>query len=396
MKPDKSFLTALEMKDSRGFLSYSCSLMTEEDCKVISEDEIAALQDKYGLLGDYLPAVLQARRELEKDPARLMWAAVASYAFSIFRPSEATKIPMPVSDGSLAADMVPLFPLLARAEWAAQSYRDHGFSEEEVKTYLKSYAGCIATVDRRNGQPGINKSYFHWLALYATAVIFRIGGLNFNFREFADYAVILRHNETGKREILLRNKVFNAAGMPIESELQNIPEGAYSTAFAETADAFYGHPVRNYRCTKELTAYPKTDWSIYIQQGDPVLGVHIPRGADISEPAARAALTAAQNLVKERFPEKPIKGLTCNSWLLDPAFETMLKDGSKIRQFANIFERFPNKSAGGAVYSFVFDKKMPPEEWPEDTSLERALKQYYLSGHCVYFTNGFYPLDEER
>ncbi len=395
MKPLFEMLQALSLNDRYGALTLTYGHMTDEDVTVISEEEITALEEKYGLLGKYLPAVLQARRELPNDPDRMLWAAIASRCFSGRTPGEATKLPIPLTDETVVGDIAPLFPLLANAEAAAKSYRDHGFTEEEIKGYMASLAGGLAVGERRTGRPSLSKGYYQWCSHYANASIFKLDGFNFNFREFPNYANIIRHNETGEIVILLMNKVFNAAGLPIESAGQNLPEGAFSTSFAETADAFYGHPVRDFRCVRELTAYPKTEWSLFIKSGDPVLGIHIPRGGDISEDATRKAFSNAQKLVRERYPERKIKGMTCNSWLLDPAFETILKEGSKIRRFGEIFVRFPNKSGGDAPYSFVFDKRMPVEEWPENTSLERGLKQYYLDGNCIFFTNGYYPLDED-
>lgn len=395
MKPLFEMLQALSLNDRYGALTQTYGRMTDADVTVISEEEINALEEKYGLLGKYLPTVLQARRELPNDEDRMLWAAIACRCITGRTHGEATKLPIPVTNETVVGDILPLFPLLALAESAAQNYRDHGFSEEEVKDYMKSLAGGLAVGERRTGRPSLSKGYYQWCSHYATASIFRLGGFNFNFREFPNYANMIRHNETGKIEILLMNKVFNANGLPIESAGQNLPEGAFSTSFAETADAFYGHPVRDYRCSRELTAYPKSEWSMFIKTGDPVLGIHIPKGGDISPEATRKAFSDAQKFVRDNYPEQKIKGMTCNSWLLDPAFETLLKESSKIRQFGGLFVRFPNKSGGDAPYSFVFDKRIPVEEWPENTSLERALKEYYLSGNCIFFTNGYYPLDED-
>ena len=364
--------------------------LSAEEREPIPEKEIILLQEKYRLLGEYLPQVLQARRDLENDPYRKLWAALTALCFPTRTPVESGKLPVPESDGSLSGDIAPIFPLLAQVETAAESYRAHGFSDEEIKKLLASFGGDLAVGERRTGQPGISKSYFRWLTNYATASIFTVGGLIFNFRELPNYVVVLQHAETGKREILLKNRVFNASGMPIESTGQNLPQDAFSAAFAETEDAYYGHPVRGIRCVRALTSYPKTEWSLAIKSGDPVLGVHIPKGADISVPAARRAFSEALTLIRERYPEKHIKALTCNSWLLDPALDTLLPETSKIRAFASLFERFPNKSGGDAPFSFVFDRKMPPEEMPENTTLERALKQYYLDGKFIYFFSGIY------
>jgi hypothetical protein len=385
----------LGLPDPDFILEQTCGRMREEDFKLISEAEILALEEKYHLLGQYLPQTLQARNDLEKDEARKTWIAAAAFCFPERSIKEVRRIPLPASDGSLAGDMAPLFVLLPQVETAAADYRAHGFSEEEIIRFMKSFEGGLGVGEKKNGQPGINKTYYAWICRYAKASLFRVGGLNFEFTDFSKETIALKNIHTGEIVMVMRNYVFNENGLPIESAGQYNPKNAFAAAFATLPDAYYGYPVRNIRCVNELTAFPKEDWKILAQAGDPMLGIHIPRGADISAEATRNAFAEALAIVKKWYPERKIHGLFCSSWLLDPVFDTMLPEGSRIRQFGSVFIRYPRKSGGDSVFSFVFPKKVPFEELPEDTSLQRALKKYYLDGKFVTMFGGFVPCDEE-
>lgn len=386
----------LALPDPGNVLEQTCARMREEDFKLISEAEICALEEKYRLLGQYLPQVLQARRDLEKDEARKTWIAAAAFCFPERSAKEVRQIPLPKSDGSLAGDMAPLFVLLPQVETAAADYRAHGATEEQILGYMHSFEGGLSVGEKQNGQPGLGKTYYTWICRYAKASLFRIGGLNFEFTDFCKNAVALKNVHTGEIVMLMRNFIFAENGLPVESAGQGNMKNAFATSFASLPDAYYGYPVRNIRCINELTAFPKADWKILAQAGDPMLGVHIPRGADISVEATHKAFAEAEALVRKWYPDRKICGFFCHSWLLDPVFDKMLPDGSKIRQFGSVYARYPHKSGADSVFSFVFPKKVPYEELPEDTSLQRAIKKYYLDGNVVNAYGGFVPCEEDQ
>lgn len=393
MKPLYELLDALGIRSLREELVPIYKNMTAETFEPISENEIIRLQERYGLLGDYLPQVLEGRRALDHDPDRKAWAAMASRFLAEYSISMVKKLPIPASDGSLAADMAPLFPLLSQVETAAQDYRDHGFTEEEIQQFLKCYGRGLSVPEDAYGHPGINTTYFHWIGRYAKASIFLCCGLNFEFCELPSYVRVLRNKKSGAIEILMRNLVFGSSGLPLESAGQTDPEGAFATALAVTPDAFYGFPVRSARCVNKLTAYPKDEWESCAAPGEMMFSVHIPRGADISSDAAKRAFSRALEIAREHYPERNIHGLLCQSWLLDPILETILPETSRIRAFGSLFERYPAKSKGESVFGFIFPKKVPYEELPENTSLERAIKKLYLDGKYVYDYGGFIPVD---
>ncbi len=76
---------------------------------------------------------------------------------------------------------------------------------------------------------------------------------------------------------------------------------------------------------------------------------------------------------------------------MDPQLRLLLRPDANLVAFQSKYTVFPSKSSGKAVFRFVFE--MPdssPQDWPETTSLERALKKHYLSGHYIYEPGGFF------
>lgn len=124
---------------------------------------------------------------------------------------------------------------------------------------------------------------------------------------------------------------------------------------------------------------------------EPVIGVHIPAGADISHAARHAAYARAREIFERSFPETRFRGFACWSWLMDPQLAELLP-GSKIAAFQGEFIRCPERWESDAVFEYVFlDPVSSLEELPENTTLERRLKAHYLGGKRIDEMCGFIP-----
>lgn len=112
-----------------------------------------------------------------------------------------------------------------------------------------------------------------------------------------------------------------------------------------------------------------------IHRGDPVISVHIPQGERLDVAACRDSFEQA-----ERFWGKS-DGYLCHSWLLYPGLQKIMKPGSNILQFQKLFqivaEDFETREAEERIFGEV---EMNPEDYAEDTSLQRAAKKYLVSG----------------
>ena len=81
------------------------------------------------------------------------------------------------------------------------------------------------------------------------------------------------------------------------------------------------------------------------------------------------------------FPEYEGKPIYCHSWLMSPLLKEMLPESSNILRFQELFDMTPETTPGNDVLLWVFKNyKLPKEELPENTSLQRKLKRFYLDG----------------
>lgn len=113
-----------------------------------------------------------------------------------------------------------------------------------------------------------------------------------------------------------------------------------------------------------------------LKAGTKVLDVHIPEGEPLSEEACEEAFRKA-----DRFFENQYKVYTCTSWLVSPEVKKLVSPQSNIAKFQARFQVygtiFPFRQAEERVFGEILSDK---SLYPEDTSLQKALKAYVADG----------------
>lgn len=121
-----------------------------------------------------------------------------------------------------------------------------------------------------------------------------------------------------------------------------------------------------------------------IEKEAPVLAVHIPSDARLTQEAVWESYREATSFFHTYFPDYSYQGLFTESWLLAPSLKEVLPPYSNILQFAEDFhliEEDPdNDDAIGWIFGF---KEVPVEELPETTRLEKAAKERLKNGEQI-------------
>lgn len=110
------------------------------------------------------------------------------------------------------------------------------------------------------------------------------------------------------------------------------------------------------------------------------VSVHIPSGCDLSEKSVDASLCAAEAFFGKFFPAYAGARYVCTSWLLTPALGPLLPQGSRIAAFRKRFQ-IEAVCDDESYKGFLFgNSSLAPEDFPENTSLQRAVKFAVLRG----------------
>lgn len=109
--------------------------------------------------------------------------------------------------------------------------------------------------------------------------------------------------------------------------------------------------------------------------------LHIPTGAHLISSEIDISLEKARGFISRFFPAWAASPMTCHSWLLSPALPGLLSPDSNILQFQNRFRIIPEKEQNKEFLVWIFkNREIPYPQLPENTSLQRIIKQYLLQG----------------
>ncbi len=361
-----------------------------DNTKFFDKEAFDKLEAEYGILCEYYDEVMSVAEELQADTELSLWASIVTEYVKVASRDAAVKVKFPKKD-SAANDMIPIFPLLALAPMTIEIYKNHGFSTEEIHGIFNVYRISLRLFKAASGRAGFG-GYYGWTMNYVYGDIYDYKSFNFQFKKLGMPAKLLRNKESGEFSVIMTDGKYHSSGLVLGAAGSTDEDGSFDAEFSETDEVWVAHEaVGGYVC-RELETFKKSEWECIVSSEDEVLSLHIPRNVDFSAEAIDESIDVGLKMARERFPERKPKIVFCNSWLLDPQLGELLGDESKIVAYGNRFMRFPyGQGNGRAGFGFVFlgCKEDNLDELPEDTSLRRKLKAFWMNGGNTAFVPGF-------
>lgn len=140
------------------------------------------------------------------------------------------------------------------------------------------------------------------------------------------------------------------------------------------------------------------DDDIHIKKEDKIINVHIPSSGKLLQEDCLDAYKQAYDFYKE-YHRDGVLYLYCHSWLLEPALEELLDETSNIIQFKRNYRVFRTDKRGtfpDAWRVFMQKEDVPIEEYPENNSLQKKIKEYLLKGNTIGYGLGVMAFDGEK
>ena len=124
--------------------------------------------------------------------------------------------------------------------------------------------------------------------------------------------------------------------------------------------------------------------------GKNVISLHIPSDALLTREKVLHSIRQAGVFLDEKFPEYAKAQIECHSWLLSPTLKEVLPPGSNILAFQELFDiEILGEDQSGEYKVWVFKRSdIPLAELPQNTTLQRRMKDYLLSGKKVLEAKG--------
>lgn len=316
------------------------------------------------LLPENAPVVLQLVEALRADPVKLRYVNLLKACYWTL-PQDRVPL-LPQGPGRTLANLGPMVALLGFTRGMEEAMERRGIPEDQRQWLRGGFDRTLTARSAIAGYPVLPPTFFFWLRRHLVPNLFKLGQLSFELLTLKPPMSVYREEATG-RLLGLRE------------------DGQTETAFLCTELSRGGKDGPAYVLDKSL-------FTPYLSPGDPVISVHIPRGARIDRASTREDFAAARAFFAQYYPEEPLKCFHCSSWLLDKTMADYLSENSNILAFQKLFQTFCVKSTGQEVFSFVHPQPFESyEDLPETTSLERMLKRRYLNSDPVFVHAGICP-----
>ncbi|NLD87056.1 MAG: DUF5596 domain-containing protein [Clostridiales bacterium] len=367
----------------------------------LSESYLRELQEKYDVFPKKFDYILYAAEQIRKNAALARYTALLE---RVLRNNNRKGIirfeDHPKTDEGDRNGLYGMTVFFAHASFIPESveyFRDRNVPENIIRDTLLNLEDALVMHRQGFACDGFEVNrHFGWNQHFVICDILLVRRLNFEMRTFTNSVKVFKNNKTGEYKILLFDCLIHPSGYLVGSAGYNDEEGALTAELLETDEYYEGYPAdtENAKAIREKVRLCKSEWSVALEPGDEVVNVHIPDMPDFSPEAVEYSYRRFQEVVKISFPEFRYKAFACGSWLLDPQLRDMLKKDSNILSFQSKYMRFPIKSQGKAVFTFLFKNQLIKriEDQTENTSLERAAKRHYLEGKYIYEPAGvFFP-----
>lgn len=126
-----------------------------------------------------------------------------------------------------------------------------------------------------------------------------------------------------------------------------------------------------------------------MEDGMHKVSVHIPSDARLTPERCRKSLEESVKFF-ERYDGRYVNvPYICHSWLLSPALEKLLPESSNILQFQKLFQIQEIDYEETDFLEWVYKRRdLPVMELPQETSLQRTMKEYLIKGGKVGAATG--------
>lgn len=143
-----------------------------------------------------------------------------------------------------------------------------------------------------------------------------------------------------------------------------------------------------------------TKAGVKIKKGQEIINFHIPSsGISLTDDVRLDSYKKAYEFFKDQRTPEGYLILKCSSWLLFPGHEEMLDKNSNILKFYHDFEIYRSEERdnfGDAWRIWNAYTLLPLEQWPADTKLRKAYKDWMMSGKKTGYGCGVIVFDGKK
>ena len=341
----------------------------------------------------YQPEILQSAQVVRQNPAMCLLVCLLERWIRDGNDPDNPDYTPPVAKGP-GFDFLHLFPAIPTMPESVEFLRKRNAPEDVVVDTLQEYDASVAAAVRNTGTASFSCGRLSWLCNVVWNRLIHIDRFKYDLPDtFIENARVYQ-NKSGEMVVMAHDVQVHRKGRFLGSVGHTDPEGSFYAQVQETDDAYIGYRVVEGIVETTRTTLPKAQWALCLCETDKVLRIHIPKEGSFDKKTIMDSYVRAREVFAKCFPDHPYKAFFCSSWLMSQDLQKILKPTSNILGFQEPFTPLPFKSTGTLVFSFAFGigNIIPTDidALPENTSLQRDVKQWHRDGGYIHEGAGFF------
>ena len=347
---------------------------------IFDPERLRRINKKYNIFRDVFEHIIEVGERLSKDDDMVLYNYIAKEAIADRIPfNKLFSLPDSKCERS---DHSATYAILAHLERAIGLLEARDLPREVISDSLNGIESEIKAYHEYHGRYG-TRGLVGWYTLFLNGEILRIGRLQYQFFKLThpvrifkkgdDTAVLMDGVEMHKKGL-----IFGAAGQTDE-------EGKFFADIKEENGTVTGYRSNKYG---EVDTEPVTlvGYDEPIKRGANILSLHITNSEPFTYDLVIDSLKRADEFFPKYYKDLNIQAYYVHSWLLEKRLRDIVGKETNITRFADLFTGIPTKAGQGGVFTYLFGctAATPIEEYPENTSMQRAVKKYMAEGGYFY------------
>ncbi len=361
------------------------------------KDALCRFHEAYPLFPVHFEIMLQAAKEIQRNAALtdyMLLLSRAIYDWDLIQ-EDIAALTLPVAregEDRLIYDLMPLLACLPHIPPIFASLRERGVDEEIL---FNSFSVIDTMLPPPPAQKAFDKGNLSWVQHYLHGVNLRIGHLFFHrIDDMYNSAFGVYRSLDGQYRLLAEKGRYHQNGHKAQ-ESAPVEKDDFTASFLETEEYYEAYLISEEGLVhSDLVRLNKKEWKRVGGHESPSITIHIPSGPGLTPENVKASLRASLEFHRRCFPEFKPLFFHCHSWLLDTQHRQFLPPTSNILGFQSFFIHGNTTTYDNCVFDFLFRcRKENLADLPENSSLQRTIKQHLLDGNHIYEQNGVVPIE---
>lgn len=366
-------------------------LYGEKKLFVIDKKRLVDYNEKYNIFRKWFDDVLLACDDISQNEDLLIY--IYTFIALIIHKEEISILKEP-NLNCRATDYVTLFAFMYFLDDMISAMKEKGCTHQIISDTLNGFDSEMTLYHYANGRGGV-RGYASWFMLFLKNEIYRIGRLQFQIRPLREKIRV--YGKDGDIKILIDGEYMHPKGMIFGSAMQDSENEKYFADISEDGERVTGYAVNELgECVPEkitLVGYREI-----LKQGDWIISTHIAPDGPLDYELCEKSYKEAESFFAKAYPEYDFKAFICLSWLMEKRLKEVIGRETNITRFCDKYYSCPMLSQGQSVYMLVFQSgtDVPPDELPENTSLQKKIKNYLSTGNLIYEKCGILLFNKEK